>query len=107
MSQLGIEQATIGYDIQGLQQVINNLNMVVFEGAQDVIHASVPAARMAVDMCWTGQAADAFKNKLERDGDLMIETLKTLKEKVEGQIAQMAKNVDNYDSAIAESINNM
>lgn len=107
MANLSIEQATIGYDVMGLQQCINKLNMVVFQGAIDVIHSSIPAARAAVDACWQGQAADAFKEKMERDGQTMIDTLGELKEKVEGQFAQMAKNVDNFDAAIAESFKNM
>lgn len=107
MAHLSIEQATIGYDVTGLQQCINKLNMVVFQGAIDVIHTSIPEIRDAVDTCWQGRSADAFKGKLERDSQVMIDTLGELKEKVEGQFAQMAKNVDNFDTAIAESINNM
>lgn len=100
----GIDQATVGYDKQGLQQVINNLNTNVFLASQNVIRASLPEVREAIDSCWQGQSAIAFKNRLDKDSQTMIDALSDLKDQCETQIWQIAKNIDNYDAALAESI---
>lgn len=103
----GIDSATQGYDTQGLQQVITNLNTNVFNAAQETIRKAIPEVRSAVDSCWSGKSADAFKERLDRDANTMIDALNNLRDQCEGQIAQIAKNVDQYDQALAESISQM
>lgn len=107
MANITIEQATVGYDTNGLQEVVNKLNLVIFNGAATKVRDSIVPMHQAVDACWAGQAADSFKAKYERDANTMIDTLNSLEEQVRGQIAQMAENVDKADSAIADRINSM
>ena len=107
MTTIGIENAQIGYDKVGLQKAVNNLNLIVFNGASQVVQNAKPLVHVAVDACWAGQAADAFKAKFDRDADTMSKTLEALCDEVEGQFAQMAKNIDNYDQSIEDSINAM
>ena len=101
---LNIDQANIGYDTVGIQEFINSLNLEVITELTQEMDAQIPKIREVVDQVWVGQSANAFKEKLERDTSIMKQTLETLKEDVEGQFAQIAKNIDNYDSAIAETI---
>lgn len=100
---LGIDRATIGYDKMGMQAAVNKLNLIVFNGAAVAVRNAIPMVNIAVDQCWAGQSADAFKAKFARDAEVMCETLTSLEEEVRGQFAQIAQNVDNYDGAIAES----
>ena len=104
---LGIERATIGYDKIGLQAAVNTLNLIVFNGASIVVQNAKPLVHIAVDQCWSGQAADAFKAKFDRDADTMSKTLESLEEEVKSQFATMAKNIDTYDQDIADSIDAM
>lgn len=104
---LGIERATIGYDKIGLQAAVNTLNLIVFNGASVVVQNAKPLVHIAVDQCWAGAAADAFKVKFDRDADTMSKTLESLEEEVKSQFAQMAKNIDTFDQDIAESIDAM
>lgn len=104
---LGIDRATIGYDKIGLQAAVNALNLIVFNGASVVVQNAKPLVHIAVDQCWAGAAADAFKAKFDRDADTMSKTLESLEEEVKSQFAQMAKNIDTYDQDIAESIDAM
>ncbi len=101
---LNIEQASIGYDKMGMQAAVNRLNLIVFNGAAVAVRNAILPVNIAVDQCWAGQAADAFKAKFARDAETMCKTLESLEEEVRSQFAQIAKNVDNYDEAIAESI---
>lgn len=105
MANVNIEQAVIGYDKAGLQLAVERLNYGVIGATRTVIDMVVPQVRVAVDSCWNGQSADAFKAKLERDAQAMKETLDKLQDEIVNEFAQMAKNIDNYDSALAESIN--
>ena len=104
---LGIERATIGYDKVGLQNAVNALNLIVFNGASTLVQNAKALVHIAVDQCWAGQAADAFKAKFDRDADTMSKTLESLEEEIKSQFAQMAKNIDNYDQDIADSIDSM
>lgn len=104
---LNIEQASVGYDTMGIQTFITNLNLNVITDLITKMNEEIPNLRQVVDQVWVGQGANAFKAKLERDFITMTKTLEAIKDSVDGQFAQIAQNVDNYDSAIAENIANM
>ncbi|MBO5475647.1 MAG: hypothetical protein J5982_04025 [Bacilli bacterium] len=104
MAQLNIEQAGIGYDTVGISNFLNKLNLDVIDDLISKLHNNMGTLRAAVDQVWAGQSANAFKEKLERDSETMIQTLEGIKDDVKAEFAQIAQNVDNYDSAIAESL---
>ena len=104
MAQLNIEQAGIGYDTAGISNFLNKLNLDVIDDLVSKLHNNIGPLREAVDQVWVGQSANAFKEKLERDSETMIQTLEGIKDDVKAEFAQIAQNVDNYDSAIAESL---
>lgn len=107
MAQLNIEQASVGYDVVGIQDFLSHLNLDVIDALSQKINDSMSTLREATDEVWVGQSANAFKSKLERDSRVMIDTLNGIEDDVRGQFAQIAKNVDNYDQTLAESINSM
>ncbi len=104
MAQLNIEQAGIGYDQTGISSFLNKLNLDVIDDLISTINGNMGTLRTAVDQVWAGQAANAFKEKMERDSDTMIKTLEGIKDDVKSEFAQIAQNIDNYDSAIADSL---
>ena len=104
MAQLNIEQAGIGYDQTGISEFLNKLNLDVIDDLISTINGNMGTLRTAVDQVWAGQAANAFKEKMERDSDTMIKTLEGIKDDVKSEFAQIAQNIDNYDSAIADSL---
>lgn len=104
MAQLNIEQAGIGYDTAGISNFLNKLNLDVIDDLVSKLHNNIGPLREAVDQVWVGQSANAFKEKLERDSETMIQTLERIKDDVKAEFAQIAQNIDNYDSAIAESL---
>lgn len=104
MAQLNIEQAGIGYDTVGISNFLNKLNLDVIDDLISKLHNNMGTLRAAVDQVWAGQSANAFKEKLERDSETMVQTLEGIKDDVKAEFAQIAQNVDNYDSAIAESL---
>ena len=104
MAQLNIEQAGIGYDTVGISNFLNKLNLDVIDDLISKLHNNMGTLRAAVDQVWAGQSAKEKKEKLERDSETMIQTLEGIKDDVKAEFAQIAQNVDNYDSAIAESL---
>lgn len=107
MAQLNIEQASQGYSVVGIQDFLSHLNLDVIDALTQKINDSMSTLREATDEVWAGQSADAFKAKLERDSRVMIDTLNGIEDDVRGQFAQIAKNVDNYDQALADQIKSM
>ena len=107
MANLSIDQATLGYDTQGMQDAVNRLNLFVFTEIVVSLRNAIVPLNLAVDSMWAGQAANAFKNKFEKDVEVMADTLDQLRDQVEGQFATIATNVDQYDSDVAEKINSM
>lgn len=107
MAQLNIEQASQGYSVVGIQDFLSHLNLDVIDALTQKINDSMSTLREATDEVWAGQSADAFKVKLERDSRVMIDTLNGIEDDVRGQFAQIAKNVDNYDQALAAQIKSM
>lgn len=102
---LDISSATIGYDTQGIAKFIDMINIQVVKELTAKIDQTIPTLREEVDKVWVGQAANAFKNKLEKDSVTMKQTLEQLENNLRGQFAQIAKNVDTYDQQQAEAIN--
>ena len=102
---LSIESATLGYDTQGMQDAVNRLNLFVFTEIVVNLRNAIVPLNLAVDSMWAGQAANAFKNKFERDVEVMADTLDQLRDQVEGQFATIASNIDRYDGEIADKIN--
>lgn len=103
---LNIDQADIGYDAIGINDFISKLNLEVITELTILMQAQVPMLRLVVDQVWFGQAANAFKTKLENDTETMKKTLQEIRSELLGQFAQIAQNVDNYDAQIADSIKN-
>lgn len=103
---IGIDNASVGYDTVGLQDYIQKINIEVIGEIIKTMNQTIPRLRESADAVWAGQACDAFKAKLEKDSDEMVKTLENLKEMVEGEMAQIAQNIDSSDAAIAESIKN-
>ena len=107
MANVSIESATIGYDTVGLQAFTEKLNLIVFNGAAKKVMEGINPLNLAVDSVWAGQAANSFKAKFERDANTLCDTLNNLEEELRSQFATVAKNVDEYDSSMAESIDQM
>lgn len=101
---LDISGAKVGYSTTGIQEFLEKLNVDVIDALVQEINTTIPNLVSTVDNVWMGQAAQAFKEKLERDSDTMMKTLSQIKEDVKGEFAQIAKNIDTYDSGIAEEI---
>lgn len=101
---LSIEGATIGYDSVELTNCINNINTYIVNEIISTINRSVPEIRNTVDTVWSGRSADAFKNRFQYDSRTVVETLLSMKNIMESNLAQIGANVDEYDQAIAAAI---
>jgi uncharacterized protein YukE len=104
MAQLSIDQASVGYDTQGIQEFITKLNLEVIGKLRTTINDNIETLRSSVDQVWAGESAEAFKTKIEKDSQTMIKTLEGIEDDVKSEFAQIAKNVDDYDKNIADSI---
>jgi len=101
---LNIENATIGYDQVGLENLITAVNVEAIPNTCEALRKGSNGCREVVNSVWVGASADAFNDRLSDDTELMIESLKEISESIESQMRQIGANVENYDQQIAEQI---
>lgn len=103
----GIESATVGYDVNGMQELINEINVEVIPTTTGTIRTKANETRTAIDEVWAGQSAEAFKTKLTDDTETLCKALNELAENIEGQLNTIGTNVEAYDQDVADKIKNM
>ena len=103
----GIESATVGYDVSGMQSLINDINVDVIPTTTSTIRQQVNNCRQAIDEVWAGQSAEAFKTKLSDDTETLCKALNDLADSIESQLNQIGANVEAYDQDVADKIKTM
>jgi len=103
---LGISNATVGYDVNGMQSLINDVNTKCVVPACTSIRTNAQNVRTVIDAVWVGASAEAFKTKLSEDTDTLCQTLEQVGEDIQGQLNTAGSNVEDYDNALAEQIKN-
>lgn len=103
---LGISGATSGYDVNGMQSLINEIKVTIIPQVASSIRSSVTTTRETIDAVWVGASANAFKEKLSNDSETLCNTLEELAGSIENEIKVVGTNVEDYDNALAEQIKN-
>lgn len=101
---LSIENATIGYDEAGMNQVYEDIKANLIDEVISTLDANIPTLTSNVDGYWVGASADAFKAKIEADTETVKTRLQEIEEALKGELDQMMYNVNNSDATIAEDI---
>ena len=103
---LTIEGATVGYDVNGMQDLINEVNTGCVVPACASLRKDVGMVRSTIDSVWVGASAEAFKTKLSNDTEDMCRTLTEVGDQIREQLNNAGSNVEQYDSDLAEQIKN-
>ena len=101
---LNISSANIGYDIAGMNKLINDVNTECVTPACVAMRREVANLRQTIDTVWVGKSADAFKDKISRDTEDLCKTLETVGEMIREQMNNAGSNVEAYDQEIARTL---
>ena len=99
---LNIQSSTMGYDTVGLQDLIKNIKIDIIPAMATSIRNSKNDVRDTINSVWVGASANAFKDKLDRDTEVLCKTLMDLTEAVENDVKTAGVNVEELDAEIAK-----
>ncbi len=101
---LNISSANIGYDVVGMNQLINDVNTQCVVPACASLRREANNLRQTIDTVWVGKSADAFKDKVTRDTETVCTTLEKVGEMIRNQMNNAGSNVEEYDQEIARTL---
>lgn len=95
---LNIENATIGFDANNIQEALNNLNTKCIQDTITKMNQSMDRLRTSVDSAWVGQSADIFKENMNTDKESIIKSLNETYENLRSEMYQIANQMAEADS---------
>lgn len=72
---LNFENSTFGYDAEGLQHLINEINVNCIANTISAMRTGLNTINTSVDQAWVGQSANKFKESVQEDADRIIAAL--------------------------------
>ena len=72
---LNFENSTFGYDSEGLQHLINEINVNCIANTISAMRTGLNAINTSVDQAGVGQSANRFKESVQEDADRIIAAL--------------------------------
>ena len=99
---LRIQGSSVGYDTVGLQDLINDIKIDIIPNIASSIRNSKENVKESINSVWVGASALAFKDKLDRDSEIVCNTLNNLTIELENDIKTAGVNVEELDAEIAK-----
>lgn len=97
MATLNIEKATLGYDANNIQKLLNRINSDVIFAAQRDLRQNLADLRSATDEVWVGHSALQFKSNMDSDVDKVCAALDATFEVLKGQLNDIVNKMDTDD----------
>lgn len=97
---LNIEKATLGYDANNIQKLLNNINTHVINEAQSALRKNVSDLRKATDEVWVGQSAIIFKDNMDFDVNVVCQALDATFKVLQSQLFTIVSKMDEDDKEL-------
>lgn len=97
MAMLNIEKATLGYDANNIQKLLNIINSDVIDKTQQALRDNVKLLRDATDEVWVGHSAIQFKNNIDSDVKNVCDALAATFEVLKKQLNDIVIEMDDDD----------
>ena len=101
---LRIGEASQGVDFVGMQQLITDVNVKAIQPTKASLRTSANSLRDTINAVWVGASAEAFKDKIARDTELVCNTLDALEASIQNDMKHAGTNVEEYDAALAAAL---
>ena len=98
---VNVSNATFGYDANGLQQAINNLQTKCVAETIAKINRGMADLRAAVDQAWVGQSAERFKSKMEEDANAVSSSIEEAGQALEDGVSGIVGDLSQVDDSIS------
>ncbi len=104
---LNINNATIGYDVNELQQAMTRLDIEVITEATNQMNSGMKELREQVDAVWAGQSAESFKKNMDHDKEVIIAAMHQIRDgEIKGFMNQIVNNFDEIDQNLVKERGN-
>lgn len=99
---LNIEGASLGYDANGVQSYINDINTNLVEEACTQLQTGLAGLRTATDQVWVGQSAETFKTNMEHDVDAICAAMRESREVLIAELKELANRMGQLDENLVQ-----
>lgn len=97
---LNFENSTFGYDSEGLQHLINEINVNCIANTISAMRTGLANINTSVDQAWVGQSANKFKDKVQEDANQVIKALEEAGNAVVGGLHASGGGMIDVDQSI-------
>lgn len=99
---LTMSGATYGFDNNGVQSLINALELNVVEATITAMTQGLSTLQTTVDAGWVGNSAETFKSNMLKDKETVSESLKEAKDTLKSELFDIANELDQADSELVQ-----
>lgn len=94
---LTIDNATIGYDVNGVSTALNNINTHVITETITQIKSRLQQLDTEVDNVWVGAGAEQFKKNMQADADKITKNLQDSYDQIKSEFDQIVNAMQQAD----------
>lgn len=94
---LNFENSTFGYDSEGLQHLINEINVNCIANTISAMRTGLNAINNSVDQAWVGQSANRFKDSVQEDANIVIDALEQAGEDIVNALKETGGGIIKLD----------
>lgn len=94
---LNFENSTFGYDSEGLQHLINEINVNCIANTISAMRTGLNAINTSVDQAWVGQSANRFKDSVQEDANIVIDALEKAGENIVNALKETGGEIIKLD----------
>ena len=99
---LTIEGATLGYDANNIQALLNDMNTEVIQKTKTTMRNALDGLRNDVDAVWVGASAEKFKSNMEIDVGVIARGLDQAFENLKAELNQIVSAMDKIDQSLVQ-----
>ena len=99
---LTIEGATLGYDANGIQKYISEINTKLVEDACTQLQTHLSELRAATDAVWVGQSAETFKTNMEHDVDAICAAMRESRDVLVAELTELGNRMGQLDENLVQ-----
>lgn len=100
---LTIQQASVGYDQSGVEQLKSDIKLKVIDDACNKLDTSFTHLTDAIDEIWAGHSADIFKSNMSNDVGKIKTALTETHRVLEGEINAIVGAMGEVDEELVKN----
>lgn len=100
---LTIENATVGYDANGIEQLLNNINTNVVEESHNKLGGGLNDLETTIEEIWRGESSTIFRNNMRDDVQKVEEAIDQVYDVLRGEISQIVEAMTQVDQNLIKN----